>query len=296
MADQQQSRRMPNGAKTEAPLASVYKRRVGEEVKKLREFRITSGPQVAAFLDMSESSYSRMERGQGAFHARDLKRILEWLHELYPLPEGKADELMEMNRKARERGRYGPYLYSISPRMKRYVELEWGASKITGCYNDIVYGLLQTEEYINSLHRQYDDPSRARKHADLRRARLEIFDRTEFVPQFHFVQGEAALRTLVGGKDVMRRQIEHIAAMAERPNVTIQILRLEAGYPFVNLTLLEFDAGATPCWVSDSWATTNFIEKVSSVHQSEDRLERIKHLASPAEDTPGILEEITNAL
>jgi hypothetical protein len=40
---------------------------------------------------------------------------------------------------------------------------------------------------------------------------------------------EAAVLRVVGGPDVMREQLAHLAAMAAQPHVTIQVLRLDAG-------------------------------------------------------------------
>jgi hypothetical protein len=43
------------------------------------------------------------------------------------------------------------------------------------------------------------------------------------------VLNEAVIRRVVGGADTMRAQLERIAAIAELPNVTIQVLPLGAG-------------------------------------------------------------------
>ncbi|MFF7586589.1 DUF5753 domain-containing protein [Kitasatospora purpeofusca] len=43
------------------------------------------------------------------------------------------------------------------------------------------------------------------------------------------VLSEAVLRQQVGGLDVMREQLSHLEWMAERPNITIQVIPFSAG-------------------------------------------------------------------
>jgi hypothetical protein len=43
------------------------------------------------------------------------------------------------------------------------------------------------------------------------------------------VVGEAALRRPVGGDGVLRRQLEHILKLGQLPNVTLQVMPLDAG-------------------------------------------------------------------
>jgi hypothetical protein len=62
-------------------------------------------------------------------------------------------------------------------------------------------------------------------------ARLErqaILERDE-PPLLWAVIDEAALRRPVGGRKAMRAQVEHLAEMAQRPNVLIQVIPLEVG-------------------------------------------------------------------
>lgn len=54
-------------------------------------------------------------------------------------------------------------------------------------------------------------------------ARADILSRDN-PPEYWVVLCESALHCLVGGPDVMREQLEHLAVMAQRPNITIQVL------------------------------------------------------------------------
>ena len=78
--------------------------------------------------------------------------------------------------------------------------------------------------------------------------RQELFERPE-PPEAFFILDEGALRREVGGPKVMARQIDHLIEMAQRPRVSIQIVRFSAGAhsamagPFVHL---EFPADNDP--------------------------------------------------
>ncbi|GHI90636.1 transcriptional regulator [Streptomyces olivaceus] len=97
--------------------------------------------------------------------------------------------------------------------------------------NALVPGLLQTPHYALALHEAQEVRTEAQVIAnkvDARIRRQTILDRS---PALHLwaVLDDAVLRRHVGGPAVMREQIEHLIAMAGRPNVDIQILRFSAG-------------------------------------------------------------------
>ncbi|MCL7367557.1 MULTISPECIES: helix-turn-helix domain-containing protein [Streptomyces] len=97
--------------------------------------------------------------------------------------------------------------------------------------NALVPGLLQTPRYALALHEAQGVRTEARVIAskvDARIRRQAILDRT---PAMHLwvVLDEAVLGRHVGGAAVMGEQIDHLIAMAERPNVDIQVLRFSAG-------------------------------------------------------------------
>lgn len=45
----------------------------------------------------------------------------------------------------------------------------------------------------------------------------------------HTLIDEAAIRREIGGPDVLREQLEHLLALAERPNITLQVIPYPAG-------------------------------------------------------------------
>jgi hypothetical protein len=98
-----------------------------------------------------------------------------------------------------------------------------------------VPGLLQTERYaramIEAIHLDQENNQRRLEARVLRRVR---FANRENPPGLHAILDESVLRRQVGEPVVMREQIAYLAAMAELPHVTIQIVPFSYGaYPGV---------------------------------------------------------------
>ncbi|MGW1188046.1 helix-turn-helix domain-containing protein [Streptomyces sp. NPDC002559] len=74
-----------------------------------------------------------------------------------------------------------------------------------------------SEEQVSSVERL----------AAARLARQRIIGEKGMIPAFNFVQDEAALRRPVGGKMVLRRQLEHLLGIGQMRNVEIQVLPLD---------------------------------------------------------------------
>ncbi|SFL51724.1 helix-turn-helix domain-containing protein [Streptomyces pini] len=95
----------------------------------------------------------------------------------------------------------------------------------------LIPGLLQTEAYARALignhHPPLDDETVQERVA----ARLERQEKLARRPTvaFGFVIYEAALRTRVGGDEVMREQLHHLLEMGELRNVSVQVLPVERG-------------------------------------------------------------------
>jgi hypothetical protein len=92
------------------------------------------------------------------------------------------------------------------PWFRDWVETERRATVIRWWEPLLIPGLLQTGDY----------------------AREAIFDR-ESPPEAWILLGEPVLSYQVGDAEVMRKQIEHLAEMAARPQVTIQVIAAGAG-------------------------------------------------------------------
>ncbi|MER6779785.1 MULTISPECIES: helix-turn-helix transcriptional regulator [unclassified Streptomyces] len=183
---------------------------VGRQLKMWRE---------AAGLDRSAFA-ERM--GYGA----DLTRKIESGTRI-PRPEflDKADAVLGAGGKIAamkldvEKARY-------PKKVRDLAKLESEAVEIGSYDNVVVTGLLQTEEYARALfelRRPGFSEDEVERLATARLARQKLIQRHP-APLLTVVQEEAVLRRPIGGKMVLRRQLEHLLEVGRLRTVEIQVM------------------------------------------------------------------------
>jgi transcriptional regulator with XRE-family HTH domain len=111
-------------------------------------------------------------------------------------------------------------------KVRDHAKLESEAVELCAYANSVVHGLLQTEEYARTLYVMRRPPFSEEQVDELvegRLARQRIFDQQP-APVFNFVQDEVTLRRPLGGRMVMRKQLEHPLEVGHRRNVEIQVM------------------------------------------------------------------------
>ncbi|MEW2262311.1 Scr1 family TA system antitoxin-like transcriptional regulator [Streptomyces sp. NPDC047853] len=123
-----------------------------------------------------------------------------------------------------------------------YAEMEARATYISTYQAQLVYGLVQTEEYARAVldveHRGNVDEMVA---ARMERQRILLRHRP---PALWVILDEAALLREIGGRDVMRGQLARLLDYATAPWVQIQVLPLTSGQHagmMGTFNLLRFD-------------------------------------------------------
>lgn len=114
---------------------------------------------------------------------------------------------------------------------KNYALLEQKAVGLCLYATLVVHGLFQTEEYARALIGGGYPPlsgERVEELVEARMSRKALFER-EPVALIEVVLEESVLRRTIGGEEVMRGQMRHLAECAQRRNVTLQVLALDCG-------------------------------------------------------------------
>ncbi|MET9861975.1 helix-turn-helix transcriptional regulator [Streptomyces smyrnaeus] len=171
-----------------------------------------------------------------------------------------------------------------------FVELEKQASEICDYSTNLVFGGAQTREYARALLRSgqpLDTPEQTTAKAELRMERGKLHEGPT-PPLLWLVLDEACLRRKVGGKAVMHDQLRHLAAMAEYPAVTVQVLPFDSGAPPAEspFTLLGFpDAiGQPPVLYSEGQGIGRVIDSTERVTEGRNLFDRLRADAlSPAQ-------------
>ncbi|GAB2882613.1 hypothetical protein GCM10027074_58940 [Streptomyces deserti] len=105
-------------------------------------------------------------------------------------------------------------------------ELEGRAEELLFYSSHNIHGLLQTPEYMRALFEMRQPahtPEEVERGMAARVARRAIFER-EPAPTLSFVQEQVTLERPIGGKAVLRRQLEHLVKLAQLRNVTLQVM------------------------------------------------------------------------
>jgi hypothetical protein len=219
---------------------TMRRRRLASELRQLRGNK--SIDEVCTALGWPSSKLSRIENRKIGITTTDMRKLLD----LYDVRDtSQRQRLLDMARRATERGWWQEYGSAIPSEYSTLIGLEAEASEIRTYQPEAVYGLLQTPAYARAVirvGRPEDTAETIDQRVEVRLARQEILERAD-PPRVRVVLSEGAVRRQVGGPDVMREQLRHLAAERNRANVIIQILPFTAGEhpamagPFV---LLDF--------------------------------------------------------
>ncbi|GGZ90696.1 helix-turn-helix domain-containing protein [Streptomyces echinoruber] len=109
---------------------------------------------------------------------------------------------------------------------RRFVSLEAEAAELHAYDTHLVNGLLQSDEYMRAvfdLWRPLLDPETIEQRVAARMERRKLFSRRP-TPLLSFVIEEQVLRRPVGGRDVLRGQLEQLLLYGHERNVEIQVM------------------------------------------------------------------------
>jgi hypothetical protein len=199
-------------------------------------------------LGWQQSRLSRIETRQSGIAAPDLRKLLS----VYGVEdEAYRNHLFELARRGNERGWWQRYAGLIIGEYADLISLEEEARTIRAYEQELVPGLLQTANYARAFFRAAwpgTTSSEIDRRVEIRMERQEILARSDPPPgRLHVVLSEGVLRRPVGGREVMREQLDHLMRPRDRANITVQVLPFDAGVhpavagPFTMMTFTDPD-------------------------------------------------------
>lgn len=218
---------------------SIRRRQLAKELRLLRAADLRTGKEIGRLLGWSSAKISRLETGEVPISAEDLGKLID----VYGVHGAYAQKLTELARTANLHGWWDAY-DNVDTAYKNLIGLEGEASSIR-CYSPLaLHGLLQTEQYAAQIigRRPVTPPGEVRQLTQIRLRRQERLEGPDPLMFWNIID-EAAIRRVVGDPDVMKAQLQHLIDIAERPNVTLQILPFSAGaHPATSgsFVILEF--------------------------------------------------------
>jgi transcriptional regulator with XRE-family HTH domain len=278
---------------------TVQRMLVGARLRRLRTDLGLTREQAADHIRASAWKIHRLENGQVGFKERDLLDLLA----LYGVDDREeVADTLALAREANHPGWWQHYGDVLPAWFRAYVDLESAASLIRTYEGQFIPGLLQTDEYIRAvvqgahLSEAGDDVGRRVR---LRMARQILLTR-EQPPRLWAVIDEAALRRPVGGREVMRGQLERLLEASKLPNVTLQILPFAAGaHPAMvgSFSILRFPDQELPDVVYlEHLTSASYLSKTDEVDRYLHVMESICVRAAAPDRTAELLGKILDEL
>ncbi|MBN1171133.1 MAG: helix-turn-helix domain-containing protein [Micromonosporaceae bacterium] len=212
------------------------RRRLGEQLRELREAKGYKLQQLAGELGWSHTKLSRLENAKVRPDVADVMDLLEVL-------DATADQqqrLIALARQANQRGWWKAYA-EMPQRQAGQAELEAGAVAIWGYSLVFIPGLLQTSEYMRVRFADgtgfpaFDVEEAIRG----RLQRQDILSRDEPV-EYTAIIDESVLRRRSAPTPVMYGQLQHLVEIQNRPHVTVRVVPLDASLPYHAAALNSF--------------------------------------------------------
>ncbi|MEE1938388.1 helix-turn-helix transcriptional regulator [Streptomyces sp. TRM 70361] len=272
---------------------TVRRRRLGQELRRLRELKGMTAEEVAERLLVSQSKISRLENGRRSISQRDVRDLCG----VYEVEDRRiVESLMQMAKESRQQGwwhAFGDIPYSV------YIGLETDAASLRVYEPQVVPGLLQTRAYAEAVVAgALPEASAAdvEKRVKVRIRRQERIHDTRNPLRLWAVIDEAALRRRVGGRQIMREQLEQLIDFSRLPHVTVQVMPFDVGaHPGVNgqYAILEFPDAADSTVVYLEGVTSDlYLEKAGDVHSYSVMYEHLRAQALSADRTREFVEGI----
>ncbi|MER5658519.1 helix-turn-helix transcriptional regulator [Streptomyces sp. NPDC002131] len=194
--------------------AGAVMRTVQRQLKLWRESVGLTQAEFGAAVGYGEELVSSVERG---------RRI--------PRPEylDRADEILSAG------GRLAALKEDLAEvrypkKVRDLKKLEADAIELGAYNNSVIHGLLQTQPYARAIFDARRPPfseDEVEQQVAARCARQKILDPSAGPRVFSFVQCESTLRRPIGGKMVMRQQLERLLEVSQWRNVDLQVLPLD---------------------------------------------------------------------
>ncbi|KAF0649653.1 XRE family transcriptional regulator [Streptomyces fradiae ATCC 10745 = DSM 40063] len=238
------------------------------ELRRLREQKGMTAEEVAERLLVSQSKISRLENGRRSISQRDVRDLCG----VYEVDDRRiVDSLMQMAKDSRQQGwwhAFGDIPYSV------YIGLETDAASLRVYEPQIVPGLLQTRSYAQAVITGALPEAPAAdidKRVNVRTRRQDRINDAQKPLRLWAVIDEAALRRVVGSRELMVAQLEALLEQSHLPHVTVQVMPFEMGaHPGISghYAILEFpDASDSSVVYIEGVTSDLYLEKPNDVQR-----------------------------
>ena len=221
---------------------TVRRRRLAAELRAIREDMGRSGDAVANALKWSPSKISRYERAKTGLPPKEVERLLDY----YKISGDRRRMLLDLAKEATQKGWWEEFSSTLSEDYTQFIGLEHEATSMAIWHVDVVPGLLQTEGYARQIISSYSRvepvaPGMIGRLVRVRMRRQQVLQRDALSIQITL--DESVLMRRIGTPAIMRDQLLYLAEIADRPNIELLILPLDADHTIVGESFVIFGFG-----------------------------------------------------
>ncbi|WP_202511935.1 helix-turn-helix transcriptional regulator [Streptomyces sp. SID3343] len=278
---------------------TVKRRRLGNELRRLREEAGHSREVVAEHMEWSNAKVWRIEAGKVGVRVRDVSELCVLYNALDAELVATLKKLA-LEARTTEKSWWHQYGDVLPDWFQIYVNLEDGASEIRGYESELVPGLCQTPDYAEAVHRASQPDSTGeeiRRLVDLRMARQAILERPRSeAPRVWLILNEAVLRRRVGNAEIMRAQLARLREIAAMPGITIQVQTFAAGAHASMLNgfyMLNFkDPETRPIVYIEGATSALYLEKAAEIDTYTVAFEHLQTSATKLVALEGLIDNI----
>jgi transcriptional regulator with XRE-family HTH domain len=264
---------------------------LGTQLRRLREARGVTAQEAARAIRGSESKISRIELGRTSVREVDIIDLLS----LYGITDpAEREELLTLAGQANQPGWWHQYQDVLPSWFQAYVGLEESAESIRSYDSQFIPGLLQTEDYATAVLALGDfSLDEAERLVFLRKERQRRFASGGL--RLWAIVDEVALTRLVGSRQIMRAQLQHLSDVCEQPGFVLQVVPDSAGAYLVpgSFSILRFAVPDLPDVVYvEQLTSAMYLDKPVDVDRYATVMDKLSATAAPPEQSKEIIRAL----
>ena len=274
------------------------KKRLGAFLREVRQRADKSMDEAADHLRTKRPTVSRYETGE-------VLPVWSTVHMLLTFYDATDEDLLRATRlfeAANDEPRSVRLPAGASKAFRKLVNAEREAVRERQLAPFVIPGLLQTRRYARALLEAgcaFHDPDMRLESVVAARMNRQ---RPLYGPDamaFHALIDEAAIRREIGGAEVLCEQLEHLLVMAERPNITLQVIPYSAGaYGTMNgsFTIVDYpEPDTVPGVYLEYPAGGTWVDNADDVQRFTTTFDQVAVRALSPADTPHVIHQTLRA-
>ncbi|MBB5960276.1 transcriptional regulator with XRE-family HTH domain [Saccharothrix tamanrassetensis] len=276
---------------------TMPRRLLGGELKRLRLAAGKSLDESGALIGKDRSRLIKVEDGRSTLKANDLEQLLTF----YGATARDRKKVLAMGVEARQRQPKRAYVDLLPGAHSRIADLEADATTISYYDRGVVPGLLQIPEYTEGLVAACDGVWWPTPSYEERARRVAFrLERQKLLPdkEFEFIFTDDALTTPVAGREVMRRQVEHLLGLVRRPNISLRLVESNDPWnpcPQGALVLLEFEGARRVGLLPVAYGPSMYLDDPTDTDSIDRGFQRLRKIALSEEESRSRLEAALEA-